>query len=48
LTGHGLGLLEDEGGLTAILGVVIVKLHAETTRDLIAARIQDSNLGSTS
>lgn len=36
--------LADDGGLSAILGVVTVKLHDETIRDLIAARIQDSNL----
>jgi hypothetical protein len=30
----------DDGGLSAILGVVTVKLHADTVRDLIAAKIE--------
>lgn len=44
ITAAGLDFLANDGGLTAILGVVTVKLHDETIRDLIAARIQDSNL----
>lgn len=44
ITATGLDFLADDGGLTAILGVVTVKLHDETIRELIAARIQDSDL----
>ena len=33
------GFLRRDGGLSAILGVVTVKLHADTVRDLIAAKI---------
>jgi hypothetical protein len=44
ITANGMDFLADDGGLTAILGVVTVKLHDETIRDLIAARIQDSDL----
>lgn len=44
ITAAGMDFLADDGGLTAILGVVTVKLHDETIRELIAARIQDSDL----
>lgn len=44
ITATGLDFLADDGGLTAILGVFTVKLHDETIRDLIAARIQGSDL----
>ncbi|WP_219117111.1 hypothetical protein [Janthinobacterium sp. UMAB-56] len=44
ITSAGLDFLADDGGLTAILGVVTVKLHDDTIRDLIAARIQGSDL----
>jgi hypothetical protein len=42
ITAAGLDLLADDGGLSAILGVVTVKLHADTIRDLIAAKIEAS------
>lgn len=38
----GLDFLADDGGLTAILGVVTVKLHADTIKDLMIAKIQSS------
>lgn len=44
ITAKGIDFLEGDGGLTAILGVVTVRLHDETIRDLIAARIQESDL----
>lgn len=44
LTHKGLDFLAGDGGLTAILGVVTIKLHDETIRELIAARIQASDL----
>src|SRR5439155_24424734 len=40
ITAAGLDFLADDGGLSAILGVVTVKLHADTIRDLIAAKIE--------
>lgn len=44
ITASGLDFLADDGGLTAILGVVTVKLHDETIRSLVEARIQGSGL----
>lgn len=44
ITAAGLDFLAEDGGLSAILGVVIVKLHAETVRDLIAAKIEAANV----
>jgi hypothetical protein len=42
ITAKGIDFLEDDGGLSAILGVVTVKIHAETIRELIAAKIETS------
>jgi hypothetical protein len=39
ITARGLDFLADDGGLTAILGTITVKLHAQTVRDLIASKI---------
>jgi hypothetical protein len=39
ITARGLDFLADDGGLSAILGVVTVKLHADTIRDLLAEKI---------
>lgn len=44
ITARGLDFLADDGGLSAILGVVTVKLHADTIRDLITAKIEASAL----
>ena len=44
ITAAGLDFLEDDGGLSAILGVVNVKLHADTIRDLIGAKIETSTM----
>ena len=44
LTHNGMDFLAGDGGLSAILGVVTIRLHDETIRDLIAARIQASDL----
>ena len=44
ITRAGLDFLADDGGLSAILGVVTVKLHPDTIRDLIAAKIDASPL----
>jgi hypothetical protein len=40
ITARGLDFLADDGGLSAIFGVVTVKLHADTIRDLIATKIE--------
>ena len=44
ITAAGLDFIQDDGGLSAVLGVVTIRLHDETIRDLIAARIQASDL----
>ncbi|WP_199052931.1 hypothetical protein [Aquitalea sp. ASV15] len=44
ITAKGLDFLEQDGGLSAILNTVTVKLHADTIRDLIEAKIMSSNL----
>jgi hypothetical protein len=36
--------LADDGGLGAILGVVTIKLHDDTIRELIASKIMDAPL----
>ncbi|WP_332077609.1 hypothetical protein [Luteimonas flava] len=43
ITARGLDFLADDGGLGAILGTVTVKLHSETIRDLLIARVEDSD-----
>ena len=43
ITSRGLDFLEDDGGLSAILGTVTVRLHADTIRDLIETRIAESD-----
>lgn len=42
ITSKGIDFLEDDGGLSAILGVVTVKLHADTLRDLLLQRAADA------
>ncbi|MGY2157139.1 hypothetical protein [Pseudomonas tolaasii] len=44
ITAKGIDFLEDDGGLGAILGTVTVKLHEDTLRQLIEAKVQASNL----
>lgn len=44
ITASGLDFLADDGGLTAIFGTVTVKLHDDTIRELIAVRIEQSDL----
>lgn len=41
ISAKGLDFLQDDGGLGAILGVVTVKLHDDTIRQLIQRRIDD-------
>ncbi|OWL84593.1 hypothetical protein [Halopseudomonas aestusnigri] len=40
ITAKGIDFIEADGGLSAILGVVTVRLHADTVRDLILAQIE--------
>lgn len=44
ITAAGIDFIADDGGLSAILGVVTVKLHDDTLRHLVEARIQSSDL----
>ena len=44
ITAKGMDFLADDGGLSAILGVVTIKLHDDTIKALIEARILASNL----
>ncbi|WP_422101891.1 hypothetical protein [Vreelandella sp.] len=39
ITAKGVDFLEEDGGLSAVLDTVTVKLHADTIRDLIEAKI---------
>lgn len=43
ITSKGLDFLEDDGGLSAILGTVTVRLHADSIRDLVEAKILASD-----
>ncbi|MEN7431410.1 hypothetical protein VA599_11670 [Chromobacterium sp. TRC.1.1.SA] len=43
-TAKGLDFLADDGGLSSILGTVTVKLHADTIRDVLKAKIMESNI----
>ena len=44
ITAQGMDFLSDDGGLSAILKVVDVRLHADTIKELINIRIQSSEL----
>ena len=44
ITAAGLDFLQDDGGLTAILGVVTVRLDAETIRALIEDKIEEADI----
>ena len=41
ITARGMDFLADDGGLSAVLGVVTVKLHEDTLKELIGQRIAD-------
>ncbi len=43
-THKGLDFLADDGGLSAILGVITVKLHEDTLRQIISQKVADSDL----
>ena len=44
ITAKGIDFLSDDGGLSAILGVVTVKLHSNTIQALIAAKIDQAEI----
>ena len=44
ITAKGIDFLEDDGGLSAILGTVTVKLHEDTLRQLIEAKLSATNI----
>ncbi|WP_166883008.1 hypothetical protein [Pantoea sp. Cy-639] len=44
ITAKGLDFLEDDGGMGAILATVTIKLHEDTLRQLIEAKVQASSL----
>jgi hypothetical protein len=44
ITARGIDFLEDDGGLSAILGTVTVKLHADTIRFIFEEKIEQSGL----
>ncbi|WNB79610.1 MULTISPECIES: hypothetical protein [unclassified Stenotrophomonas] len=47
ITAKGMDFLAGDGGLGAILGVVTIKLHEETLRHLIEAKVLESDLPQT-
>ena len=44
ITAKGLDFLEDDGGMSAILSTVIVKLNPDDLRSLLAGRVESSDL----
>lgn len=44
ITATGLDLLADDGGMGAVLGVVTIKIHDDTLRQLIERKVLDSDL----
>lgn len=44
ITAYGMDFLANDGGLSAILGVVTIKLHDGTIKSLIEAQIHKSDL----
>lgn len=47
ITAKGLDFLADDGGLTAELNVITVKLHADTINQILIAKIQSSDANPT-
>ncbi|WP_313311670.1 hypothetical protein [Pulveribacter sp.] len=46
ITAKGVDFLADDGGVSAILGTVTVKLHADTIKELMLARVENSSVSS--
>ncbi|TGS11326.1 hypothetical protein EN852_023450 [Mesorhizobium sp. M2E.F.Ca.ET.209.01.1.1] len=42
ITAKGLDFIADDGGLGAILGVVTVRIHGDTLRELLISRVESS------
>lgn len=42
ITARGIDFISDDGGLSAILGVVTVKLHDDTIRQILIERVEKS------
>lgn len=47
ITAKGIDFLAEDGGLSAILGVVTVKLHSNTIKTLLAIKIEQANIPET-
>ncbi|MBD1600887.1 hypothetical protein [Pseudomonas typographi] len=43
-TKSGMDFLADDGGLSAVLGVVTIKIHEDTLRELLERKIRDSDI----
>lgn len=43
LTARGADFLADDGGLSALLGVLTVRLHQDTVRELLVAKVETSD-----
>ena len=43
-TAKGIDFIQQDGGLSAILGVVTVKLHSDTIQALLAAKIDEAKI----
>ena len=46
ITARGMDFIADDGGLSAILGVVTVRLHDDTIKQLLKTKIMESDLTS--
>jgi hypothetical protein len=44
INAKGLDFLADDGGISAILGVVTVKLHQDTIRQILLQRVESSDI----
>ena len=44
ITAKGIDFLADDGGLTAILGAITIKIEAETLRSIIAEKIEAASI----
>ena len=44
ITSKGIDFITDDGGISAILGVVTIKFHEDTIRDIIEAKIMSSSM----
>ena len=43
ITAKGMDFIADDGGLSSVLGVVTIKLHEDTIKDLLVTKIQSSS-----